>query len=135
MSVPRVVLLTGIPPGEGSVGELFLKDLCLAYPHDSLFCFTPTVPGFGKRSEDLAWLRSEKMDWPYDYPFRPIAGPLGGSISLLSTQYARRIRRTKLKAQAAMFARENKIDMVWAVLYTPTVYHLATSLADELSLP
>jgi len=42
--IPRVLLLTGTPPGVGSVGELFLRDLCVSYPPGFICCYA-LIPG------------------------------------------------------------------------------------------
>lgn len=135
MPVPRVLLLTGTPPGDGSVGEIFLRELCQAYPQDSLCCFTATSPGVGQASPSLNWLPMKIVNWPYDKPWRVTRGWLGGITALMAFQHARFVRIKKLLAQALQFSKLYKIELVWAVLDSPVIYHLAICLAKKLQVP
>ena len=141
MSVPRVLLLTSTPPGNESgaaaVGGIFLRELCQAYPHDRLFCVACTGSLHRPLSQDLSWLPVMTVPLPQVHPVlqRLSRGPLRWLAPSLTYQYTRWVREKRLLAQAVQFGRQHQVELVWAVLGTPLLYHPATSLADRLGVP
>ena len=69
MLVPRVLLLTGTPPGKRGVGEIYLRDLCLYYPRENLCCFT-VCDNYDPLPQDLNWLPIAYGSRPRERGFR-----------------------------------------------------------------
>ena len=141
MSVPRVLLLTARPPGYGGVGEIFLHDLCLYYPRESLCCFAACRGSHDSFSQDLNGLRIVYAHRPYEAIFYgPRLRELGFQqlvprIARLSSFFVWRYAKMQIPAliaKAVRFGRQQDVDMVWAVLDCPTLICMAKRVADAL---
>jgi glycosyltransferase involved in cell wall biosynthesis len=141
MNSPRLLLLTSTPPGDGSVGEIFLRDLCRIYPHDRLACYAITSPGITvarewKPSEELAWLPTEIEEW---WGYHRGGGMLRAAAKKVGANAL--FERTRLSGGGALLdrverhAREHRIEKIWCVLGSPVMYLLAAPLADRLGVP
>src|SRR5437868_6613511 len=116
MRVPLVLLLSGTAPGGTGIGEIFLRNLCLSYPHDSICAFglTPARPSI---AEELSWL-------PIAFSGVERSGPLQSFQRLQDLSNAIRT--------AIDFGRQHRVDVVWAILHTPTVIRAARRVAAGL---
>lgn len=134
MTVPRVMLLTGIAPGRVNIGRLFLRQACLHYPHDSICCFyTRPIPE-EERCQHLDWL-------PTRFEESPPEGQL--SLRLLGSRVSRRIRWAleryvevvqipRLVKAAVEFGKHHKVQVVWVPLHSPTPIRMARAVAESL---
>lgn len=143
MSVPRVLLLTNVAPGRVGVGRIFLRNLCLLYPHDRICCFhTDRLPD-DERAPELDWLPLKFVPTPSEYGFRPFgkiwAQPLNEAIAGRTRPvYERYLEHTKIPhviEQAVRFGRAQGADIVWGPLHTPNVVRMVRNVADLLQLP
>ena len=141
MSVPRVLLLTARPPGYRGVGEIFLHDLCLYYPRESLCCFAAYRPNHDSLPQDLDGLRIVYARRPYEAIFYgPRLRELGFQqlvprIARLSSFFVWQYAKTQIPtliAKAVRFGRQQDVEMVWAVLNCPTLICMAKRVADAL---
>ncbi len=116
MKVPRVLLLSGTAPGSTGIGEIFLRNLCLSYPHDSICAFGLTAAR-PPVSEDLRWM-------PIEFSGVPRNGPL---------QILQRLGDLSKGVRSAIdFGRKHEVEVVWAVLHSPTVIKAARKVAAGL---
>lgn len=138
---PRVLLFSSTPPGDNSVGEIFLRDLCDVYPHDRISCFCIASPGLTvargwKQSQALAWLPTEYNEW---WGHRRGGNWWREMARKAAANAAFKRARTKdanvLLDRAEAFARSHGAEMIWAVLGSPLMYLLAAPLADRLGVP
>lgn len=146
MSVPRLLLLTGVPPSNVGVGGIFLYDLCCYYPRDRISCFALCITDHNPLPDDLAWL-------PVVYKARPRESMFQGGGRRLYKLRLQAFRRPvcsiarvggfflwqrakkqipSLIDQAVQFGRQQSIDMVWAPLHEPTIVYMARTVALEL---
>ena len=134
MRIPRTLLLTSTPPGDGSVGEVFLRDLCRYYPKDRLCCFAVTSPAYavGVPSPELEWLPIIVRQLPPEQVFGPLTRRLGSLISFLTYQTVGRIRLSPLIGEAVRFGEQHGVELVWAVLNSPSTIRMATQVASRL---
>lgn len=134
-AVPKLLLLSGTPPGRDGVGSLYLRDLCRAYPAGKLCSFTAGPENSFRLPEDLSSLPYETYRWPHDRGSRDFPGRLGSLQSAATFRYSLQFRRKSLRDAALGFAKRQSVDMIWAVLDTPIIYRLAVELADSLNVP
>lgn len=147
MSVPKVLLIAGVLPDAKSVGGIFLHDLCLHYPRNSLCCFALNLSGNKSLPDELGWM-------PIVYASRPresicYAGGVR-HLSELRLQYLKKIilgiapvinffiwQRAKshiddLIEQAVEFGRQKHIDLVWVALQSPILIYISRRIAHAL---
>lgn len=134
MTIPQVLLLTGIPPGQGSVGEIFLRDLVQLYPPNSISCFALNEPGFGTPDPELSEYRIHTLEWPHHQSWKPRTR-LAGVGMLASFMYARLIKGESVAEQIIEYGKEKKVDLLWAVLHHPILYSLSYYVAKKLKIP
>src|SRR4051812_26512441 len=91
MALPRVLLLSGTMPGMGSVGEIFLGDLCRAYRQEFICSFTVRKPGFGVSDPALGAMAQKVVDWSPQSEYCP-RSRLGG-LSVCGSFHVNRILR------------------------------------------
>ncbi len=135
MAVPRILLLTPMPPGDASTGRLYLRELCRLLPKGSLCCFSTCTPARPPFTVDPAWI-------PVGYGRNPRTSGysfLGYHFNRLScfpvVQYARHISMPALVAQAVHFGRQHQVDLVWAVLEDHALIYMAPRVATKLGKP
>lgn len=135
VTIAKTLLLTPTRPGEGSVAEVFLRNFCLAFPHDRLVCFAARGDGYdaGLASPLLSWLPMTVHDLPNEWA--------GEYLRLYSNPGAKVSNRRRREVQAASdllaqevvkYALDNKIEKVAAVLAGPATIYLAKRVAELL---
>jgi len=134
-SVPRLLVLCGTPPGDFGVGSIFLRDLCVAYPRGKIVCFCPRLELHHKPSPQLEWLPMQLVQWPYNSPRRILRHKPLRFLAAMLFQYNRLVRIRSLADQATAFARQHSVELIWAILNSPTVFRLARSLAKRVKTP
>lgn len=134
MTVPRVLLLSQLCPGDVEVGRLFLRQLCLFYPRDKIVCVHTDPAGEKYKSPDLAWLPTRWIEPP-----RERGAPYGQTVARAANVLAERWREmTALRRwvrRAAQFGREHRVDLVCSPLHSPTTLRAALALAESLHAP
>ncbi|MBC8233438.1 hypothetical protein H8E77_28145 [bacterium] len=141
MSVPRILLLAGAPPVYGGGGKIFLHDLCLYYPRESLCCFAVCPNNRDSLPQDLDWLPIAYGSRPREaisyglrlreLGFQRLVRGIAHPISFLMWQYAK-VQIRALIAQAVRFGKQHGVDMVWAVLDSPTLIYMAKRVTSAL---
>lgn len=133
--IPNVLLLTGHAPGTQGVGQLFLHDLVLAYPRAQLSCFAVIEPGMASNTPDLEWLDIGYAHRPRETGYRRF----GATFFHISTWFVWHLntllRLPALASRIARYARPRGIQVVWAVLSSPTLIILSRLVATRLGVP
>jgi len=132
MSVPRVLLLISWSPSSKHGGEVLLRTLLRHYPEKRLCCFALLPNCDGLNPMDLEGFPISCAPSPREGSIRRFGHLVAHLSSLVLHQYIRRIRLKSLIEQAVRIGRENKIEMVWAVLNRPTIIYMAESVASAL---
>lgn len=138
VTIAKTLLLTPTRPGEGSVAEVFLRNFCLAFPHDRLVCFAARGEGYdaGLASQLLDWLPMTVHELPNEWA--------GEYLRLYSNPGAKISNRRLKEVQAASdflaqevvdYALKNKIEKVVAILAGPATIYLAKKVAELLPVP
>ena len=134
MTVPRVLLVTGVPPSDVGVGGLFLRDLCRLYPRDRLCCFhMGPFPENGK-SPDLDGLPMEFVEAPRERAdgLRFLRRGIYKLCRPLAETWIEATRIPYLVERAVRFGKNHRVDLVWVPLSTPTTIRIARRIADSL---
>ena len=134
-TVPKLLLLSGTPPGRDGVGALYLREICRAYPAGKLSCFAAIQDGSFRFAEELSSIPLQTYRWPYDQASRSWPGRIGSLQSAAAFEYSQRFRSTAFRDAALHFAKAQRVDMIWAILDTPIMYRVAVDLAERLDLP
>ena len=140
MSVPRLLLLTGTTPGSPGVGGIFLHDLCISYPRESICCFTIAPLDHCATAKDLDWLPMDSAPllaardfraWDFlgDRASRLLARRSVPYVNIMNVNV---MNTPALVARAVEFGREHRVDMVWTVLNSPALFSFARRVATEL---
>jgi hypothetical protein len=159
MSIPNVLLLTANPPSRVGIGGIFLSELCRHYPKENLCCFAVCRENYEPLLQDLkdipivyssppSVLRlcfilsriSDPFTWQRFNPTSRTA-QLGKAIGSIFARVSDpfiweyfKIQASNLISQAVQLGKENRIDIVWAVLDSPTTIYMAKRIAKILGV-
>lgn len=135
-SLPRILLLTGSPPGDRGVGQIIVNEICQNYPHDKIFCFAALSrhDNYEKPAE-FGDLTVETVHRRYEHQFRPM-GRLLSPITTRASYWGmyRRHCRT-LTRQAIEFGRQHRCDLLFSILENTTVMQMTDPVAKGLAIP
>jgi hypothetical protein len=133
--VPRVLLVSPVAPVPEGVGGVFLRDLCLMYPPDSLaFAILPGI-GSGPWPERLASCPRTTLDLVPERGFNRWGRRVQRSTRGLFDRYVDRVHFPRLIDRVASFAERVRPDVLWVPLAGPTMINVAASLAERLDIP
>jgi glycosyltransferase involved in cell wall biosynthesis len=133
---PRVLLISGTPPGPQGVGGIILRDLCRFYPTDRLSAFVVSrEPNGVCWPDELAHISVASAATRFEHSRGSRFGKPGRALAGLLTARAFRSHISDLTDKAAAFGRTQKVDAVWCVLDGPTSIALAARVADALEVP
>ncbi|MCC7527490.1 MAG: hypothetical protein IT342_03140 [Candidatus Melainabacteria bacterium] len=138
MSIPKTLLITSTPPGDGSVGEIYLREVCRLLPQEKLVCFAAVSPAYftGPLSSDLGELKVVMEKIPVEtLIFRPIIQRLIGKPARALYEPVHTKKVQTLIARAIAFAARHQVEQVWAVLNSPTILKMARKVAFALKVP
>ncbi len=133
---PKLLLVSGTPPGSGDVGAINLRDLCRHYPAGHVCSFVVMAPSYPHVAEpELADLPTRFVTRRYETPHRAFSGKLGSAMAWASSRWAFLPYVRKLVKQAAELGREHQVDKVWQVLDSPTTIAMGAEVARALDVP
>lgn len=134
LSFPKTLLYTTTPPGEGSLGQCYLREVCEALPKDLTYCYAaipansvPWVP-----SPELGWLPIEFCDVPQEYLFGTARGFIPDMMHSFMSRGRHRLLRGKITSEVIEFARAVNVELVVAVLASPSVIRTTRAIAEAL---
>lgn len=133
---PRLLVIAGVPPGNGCVGEIILKDICLQYPAGHIVCVSITGPRYVySPPAALEALPVYIRRRPYDFGNRVVGGRLGTLASFLTSQVLLKKDVNAHIRAAVAIGRKNRIDKVLMVLDSTTTIAMGAEVARQLSVP
>jgi glycosyltransferase involved in cell wall biosynthesis len=133
---PRMLLVSGTPPGPQGVGGIILRDLCRFYPADRLSAFVASrEPNAILWPEELAHIPVARGAVRFEHASGSRFGKPGRALA--SVLIARAFRRhiSELTRQAVAFATGQRVEAVWGVLDGPTSIAMAVRVAHALRVP
>ncbi len=132
----RWLLLTGTAPGDFGVGSIFLSDLERFLSVGSLFV-VHVVDGVDVACETTTAFGNSLRVLRCRIECRPQSrfGLVGKAFDWLRMTLANRRRIDKAVRACVEYARQQRVEEVWAILDTPASIALAAPVADALGLP
>lgn len=135
MSVPKTLLLTPTPPGQGSVGEHFLRRLVQCFPHESIVCYAPwsisyAVPVF---SEELDWLPLQSRKLPTEHYVSKSRKPWLDAWASYINRPKHWAALTDHINEAVEFGSKHNVKIVLAVMASPSTIKMARRVAEQLN--
>jgi hypothetical protein len=134
LSFPKTLLYTTTPPGEGSLAQCYLREVCSALPKDRTYCYgalsannAPWVP-----SADLEWLPIEFHDVPQEYLFGTARGFVPDMMHSFLSRGRHRLLRGKICGEVIEFGRAVGVELIVAVLASPSIIRTTRAIADAL---
>ncbi len=134
--LPRVLLLTGSPPGERGVGQIIVQEICRNYPHDKLFVFgTLSRHDSYTKPEEFSDVVVRVENKRFEHRFQPVPGPVGKAVAWAGYQgmFLRHCR--KLQRSAIEFGRQNRCDILFSILESATNIQITSAVANGLGIP
>ncbi|MEO1615690.1 MAG: glycosyltransferase [Planctomycetota bacterium] len=134
--LPRVLLLTGSPPGEKGVGQIIVGEIYRNYPVDHLFCFAmlnrhesyeqPTE--FSNATIEIARRR-------FEHQFRPFGRALEPLTSRISYWLNYRRNCASLTRDAVAFGKRHQCDLVFSILENASTIEITHAVSQQLGIP
>ncbi|MBA3857798.1 MAG: hypothetical protein C0507_12895 [Cyanobacteria bacterium PR.3.49] len=138
MNISKTLLLTSTPPGDGSVGEIYLREVCRLLPKEKLACFACVSGDYftGPLAENLKDMDIVLEKVPREtILFRPIVQRLVGKAARALYEPLHTKKVDALIQQAIAFGRQKEVQLVWSVLNSPTTIKMARKVARGLNVP
>lgn len=138
MNIPKTLILTSTPPGQGSVGEIYMREVCRLLPQEKLVCFAAISSDYytGPLSPELDRIRVVLEEIPAEtLLFRPIFQRLIGRLARALYEPVHTKKVKALIESAIAFGRLHQVEQVWAVLNSPTILKMARKVAGALNVP
>lgn len=132
MTPPKILLLTGTPPGSPGVGGIFLHDLCIAYPKDRICCYAIAPSWNTTVSSDLDWLPISFGTLPRQQGFNRYGLGLSHLTGFFSRYCAKKFNENYLINSIVAFGKQQKVSMVWATLDEPVIINIVRKVAQLL---
>lgn len=132
---PRLLLLCDEPPGDGNVGQLFLRELCDSYPSDQLAFGIVGSRGGTEDERTYPGVPRTYASWTAFVP--PQAGPAWIAALRKHTLFRWRTLQARGRVQRPLtrLAQQFRPDLVWGILSSPTLYRTAPAIASQLGKP
>lgn len=136
LDIPRVLLLSPVPPSSNYTGALMLNSMCRTLPVEKLSCFA--VLSHGMDSE----IHADWKEIPYMHRLKPpeshirrLPHPLGVIESFIKEQSTANFVTSKLTDDLLRFAESTGAETIWCTLEGQTLIRLALELRRRLQLP
>jgi glycosyltransferase involved in cell wall biosynthesis len=131
--MPRTLLLSSTAPGSNGVGAIILRDLCKFFPKESLCAFIAASGSSANSVDgDSAWLPIKKAD---DCGWRLQGSRLNRIVKWPLNWWRNKRAVNRTVDEAVAFAKIHNIELIWAVLDSPTSVAIARRVANRLELP
>ncbi len=120
------MIISSVAPGDGSVGEIWLRDICAIYPSDQLVIVTLTESDIPKSDSQYLTLNVSVPKLP-KFTSRPIARMTYAIWSQLVLKQA--------ISEIHKFAQLNSVELIMVVLDSTASINIAIPISQKLSLP
>lgn len=133
MTPPKILLLTGTPPGSPGVGGIFLHDLCVAYPKDRICCYAIAPSWNTSVSSDLNWLPISFGHLPRQHGFNRCGLRISHLTGFFWRYYVRKFDETYLLNSIVAFGKQQNVTMIWATLDEPIIINIVRKATQLLN--
>jgi hypothetical protein len=132
----KVLLLTDIPPCRNFPTGRALDQLCRFFPRGSVSCFAITDRFVEPElAPDLDSIPIACTPNRVEHAFRPFRRQLSFPFAWAAESLRRRFAVPRLAAKAIAFGREQRVELVWAVLQGQTLIKIAPDVARGIGVP
>lgn len=121
----RILLLVNSDPRGSGIGELFLRDIAAGLPADQLIRYSTLS---AKPPADCRWFGGRALARRVPWSRWPM-------LSSIAERVARSFSVPSIVREIDQIIREERIELVWAVLSSPTVIEIAAKIATEGGVP
>lgn len=134
MKIPKILLIVGGDPTGRDAGTIFLESLCSHYRNDKL------VPLFFSRTstDDLPtkWLGFDVKYLPHPHErFLNIKFPVLNFFNSLIHIPIKRFLIPRLSKKVVHYLKNERIELIWAILNTPSMIYLVRDVIDKTNIP
>jgi len=133
--IPKTLFISATPPGTAGTGEAFLREICLAFPKNTisflvLESLNYAIPG---DSNDIKEMHFKRVKLPVELldPLTKVPGFRDISIKLQRKKYWREV--DSVKQIAIEYAKQQGCTQILAVFGSPTVTVVANEVAKALN--
>lgn len=134
-SVPRILLISNVPPVPSGVGGVFLRDLCELYPKGHLAFALTTGTDPAVWPAQLAGAPRTVLPAVPEHGLNTMGRQVRLRTRPIFEKYVRSTAIPRAVAHAVAFGREQRVDRVWVPLSSPTLVRLAKRVAVALQVP
>lgn len=137
MSFPKTLLFTPTPPGERTVGEIYLREIVRALPKEAVCCFAAWPANYGN------WLPSSDIGTvPIEFaqlePEPARAHGLGALVGNMHSCFSRRAYWRTLKPiveEVVEFSAAQGVEQIYSYIGTPSSVRMTRKIARKLGVP
>lgn len=134
--LPRVLLLSVVPPNTRYTGALMLHSMFKAIPAEKLSCYVVKTPRVEADLDDeyrsIPYAISNK---PSEAKTRRLPGKLGALECFSKELFSEKISVPKITKQILEFISDQKPDLIWCTLEGQTMIRIADSIQKQVPLP
>src|SRR5688500_5584009 len=125
------MLFTPTPPGQGSVGEVYLQEVVSAFPQAEICCFAPWSTRYAvwKPDPKISWLDMEIVDLPNERLVGRQRGVVLDRVYSFLYRHQHWAQLDPIVDRAVEFGKQQKVDVVLAVLASPSIIRMAAQVA------
>lgn len=134
MTIPHVLALAGASPSEQHGGEIYLAEACRHFPEGRISRFAITHPTYS-RPTDWLGIPIAYADHPREHGMQRLGRLAAMASALPLHMYIRKLCVPALVEEVVRFGEAQSVDLVWALLDSPTLMGVAWRVARKLSLP
>lgn len=135
-SVPKILLLTGSPPGDKGVGQIIVREICRRLPMDRMVCFaTLGRHEHWEPSTEFKDLKVQIARRRYEHRFEPVKGPLGNLTAYAAYWGMFRRHCDALTRRAVEFAKTHECETLFSILESTTNIQITDPIARGADLP
>ena len=133
--LPRLLLVTGVSPGRGSVGREYLRAACRLLPAERISVFSFDPAGAATAIPELVKMRTH-LEPPPDERGAGVPGEnRWGWVRHLTERSIERHDIPPLIEKIVAFGKRCEVDRMWVPLHSPTTIRVAKPAAEALGVP
>ncbi len=132
---PKVLLLTTKPINDLGAGGAILRNVLTFFPKDRLFYFQLQRGTELGHADSTHGIKSEVGHEITKYGLRRFGARADRISRPLFERYKETVLIPRIVAQAVVFGKTHKVDVLWATLTSATIVRIASRVARELGVP
>lgn len=134
MSVPKLMILSHVSPGEQGVGHLWMRDICRLYPHHQLVYVYKNAAGI-EWPIDLSKIASYPVDFPDEQGWFKRIGRFARHIRW-AYEFGVNFRAIpSLIERIIDFGKRHQVECILVPMHGPTLLKIALPVAQALGVP